>query len=368
MADAPAAPPPPLSPGDTVAMLGGGQLGRMLLMAAARLGLRTVVLDPDPHAPAAQVANRHIARSFDDEGALDELSRIADRITLEFENVPLAALERLEAAARLGGAPLLPSSRSLRVAGDRVEEKRAMEALGLAVAPYRAVDDASDLRRARAALGAVILKTRRMGYDGKGQRPIPLDASADDAERLRAELGGRDLVAERRVALDAELSVVAVRGPDGALIAFDAARNVHENGILRHSTVPAGLGEALEGEARAAALAIAAALDHVGALGVEFFVSGGHLLVNEIAPRVHNSGHWTEAVCAVDQFEAHMRAVSGLPLGDGSRRAAAAMRNLLGEEAGDLAALCADPAVRVHLYGKREARPGRKMGHATRIG
>ena len=354
-----------LRPGDRIAILGGGQLGRMLAMAGARLGLRTIVLDPDPQAPAAQVANKHIAAPFDDASALDDLSARAARITLEFENVPVSALERLEALARQGGAPLLPGSRSVRVAADRLEEKRTIRDLGLSVAPHRAVDGADDLRDAR-SLGDLILKTRRLGYDGKGQRTIPAAMSDGDAEEARLALGGTDLIAEQRMALDAELSVIAVRGADGRAIAFDPARNVHESGILRRSTVPADLG-ALEGKAREAAFRIAQALGHVGALGVEFFVSDNALMVNEIAPRVHNSGHWTEAVCAIDQFEAHMRAVAGLPLGDGSRHADARMENLLGHEADDLAALAADPDARLHLYGKREAREGRKMGHITRI-
>ena len=355
-----------LSPGSTVAILGGGQLGRMLAMAAARLALRTIVLDPDPAAPAAQVANTHLALPFDDADALDGLSRHADRITLEFENVPVSALEQLEQRAKEGGAPLLPGSRSLRVAADRLEEKRLIAALGFAVAPHEAVDGANDLVRARDALGDVILKTRRLGYDGKGQQSLSAGQRPDEAEHARISLGGTDLIAEARLPLDAELSVIAVRGMDGTAIAFDAARNVHENGILRRSTVPAGLGP-LEGDAREAALAIAASLDHVGALGVEFFVSNGSLVVNEIAPRVHNSGHWTEAVCPIDQFEAHMRAVAGLPLGDARRTADADMRNLLGSEGNDLASLAREPGARLHLYGKREAREGRKMGHITRV-
>ena len=355
----------PLLPGDRIAILGGGQLGRMLAISAARLGLRVTVLDPDPAAPAAQVAD-HIAAPFDDADALARLSREARRITLEFENVPLPALEQLEALACEGGAPLLPSSRSLRIAADRFEEKRTIADLGLSVAPHRAVDTASDLVAARAELDDVILKTRRLGYDGKGQRTLAARMSPDEAEAARVELGGTDLIAEARLTLDAEVSVIAVRGVNGDAITFDPARNVHENGILRASSVPARLGS-LEDQAREAALSIVHALKHVGAMGVEFFVSNGRLVVNEIAPRVHNSGHWTEAVCPVDQFEAHMRAVAGLPLGTGKRFADAEMTNLLGFEANDLAALARDPGTRIYLYGKREAREGRKMGHTTRV-
>lgn len=346
--------------GSTVGILGGGQLGRMLCMAAARLGYRTLVVDPNPKAPAAQVASRHVVTRYEDVAAIDALAA-CDVVTYEFENVPVAAVEAIAERTRVA-----PSALSLRTGQDRRLEKGAVETLGLAVAPWWRVDGPEDLAAARADLGDLILKTARGGYDGKGQRTVRADASDDEATEALAALGGVDLVAERRVPLDAEMSVVVVRGRDGTAITFDAARNEHADGILRRSTVPAALG-ALEDEACAAARRIAESLDHVGALGVEFFVSDGRLLVNEIAPRVHNSGHWTEAACAVDQFEAHIRAVVGLPLGDGSRHSNAAMENLLGDEVERAAALAADPAVRVHLYGKADARPGRKMGHWTRI-
>ena len=348
----------PQPAGSSLGILGGGQLGRMVCMAAARLGYRTVVVDPDPKAPAAQVAGRHVANAYDDASALDALAA-CDVVTFEFENVPASALQRLSDRARIA-----PAVRSLRTTQDRRPEKNAVEALGLSVASWRAVNNAHGLRAAREALGDVILKTARGGYDGKGQRTIASDASDEEALAALHALGG-DLVAERRVPLDAELSVIVVRGWNGDAIAFDPARNVHENGILRRSTVPAGLGP-LEDEARSAALRIAEGLGHVGALGVEFFVSDGDLLVNEIAPRVHNSGHWTEAACAIDQFEAHVRAVMGLPLGDGARHSDAVMENLLGTEIERLPELAADPRVRVHHYGKADARPGRKMGHWTR--
>ena len=345
-----------LPPGGTIGILGGGQLGRMLAMAAARLGYRTIVLDPDPLAPAAQVSTEHIVAAYDDPAALDALAA-ADVVTYEFENVPAAA------AARIAGkAPLHPSVAALAAAQDRIAEKRMIEGAGLAVAPHATVDDAPSLEAARAALGTIVLKTRRLGYDGKGQRVL---REGDDGAAALAALGGRDLVAEKRVPLDAELSVIAVRGADGETITFDPARNEHRDGILHRSTVPSGLSPGIEAAAREAALRIADALDYRGALGVEFFVSDGALLVNEIAPRVHNSGHWTEAACAIDQFEAHIRAVAGLPLGDGSRHSDCVMENLLGDAVRD--APWNEPNVRVHLYGKREARPGRKMGHWTRI-
>ena len=343
----------PLPPGATLGILGGGQLGRMLAMSAARLGFQTLVVDPDPHAPAAQVANRHLALAFDADEALGALAT-CEAVTTEFENVPASVLEVLAARTRVA-----PSAAALAVAQDRLREKRTIEGLGLAVAPYRAVDGADDLTAAREALGDIVLKTRRMGYDGKGQSV--LRAGEDGTNALRA-LGGKDLIAERLVPLDAEISVIVVRDRDGTLVCFDPARNVHEGGILRSSVVPSGLGDALESEGRAAARTLAEGLGYVGAMGVEFFVSAGGLLVNEIAPRVHNSGHWTEAVCPIDQFEAQVRAVMGLPLGDGRRIADAEMGNLLGDERPPEGA-----DVRVHLYGKREARAGRKMGHWTRV-
>ena len=351
----------PLPPGSTIAMLGGGQLGRMMCMAAARLGYRTVVLDPDPAAPASQVANRHIVAPYDDAAALDALSA-CEAVTYEFENVPAAVAEALGGRTRLA-----PPASALAVSQDRLEEKRAIGAVGLPVAPHFAVDGASDLAEARTLLGAVVLKTRRLGYDGKGQAVLPAEMGGEEAEAARMSLGGSDLIAEARLTLRAECSVIVVRSADGATIAYDPARNVHENGILRRSTVPSGLGTEIEDEARRIAVRIAEGLDYVGAMGVELFVTAEGLVVNEIAPRVHNSGHWTEAACTIDQFEAHIRAVAELPLGDGSRHSDAEMGNLLGEEANDLAALLAEPDVRVHLYGKGEARAGRKMGHWTRI-
>ena len=352
----------PLSPGSTIGILGGGQLARMLALAAFRLDYKVAILEPQGDAPAAQIASVHYAAEYDDERNLEFLAG-AHVVTTEFENVPAASARFLSEHARVA-----PNADVLAVAQDRLSEKRAIEKLGLRVAPHRAVDDAVDLSAARDALGSIVLKTRRLGYDGKGQRVIRDDDPAEDAEEARLALGGTDLIAEALLPLEAELSVIAVRGWDSHAITFDPARNEHEDGILRRSTVPSGLGHDLESEARSAGLRIVEAFDYVGAMGIEFFVVGGELIVNEIAPRVHNSGHWTEAACVIDQFEAHIRAVAGLPLGDGSRHSDAVMENLIGEEVARAATLAADPAVRVHLYGKREVRPGRKMGHATRIG
>ena len=351
----------PLPPGSTIGILGGGQLGRMLAMAALRLGYLVAVLDPDHHCPAGACAHVVYGSSYDDERNLRHLSG-AHVVTFEFENVPAASVELLASRTRVA-----PTARALAVAQDRWEEKATIRGLGPAVAPHLAVDSAEDLVRARRELGTIVLKTRRFGYDGYGQRVIAASMDAADAEAMRAELGGTGLVAEKMLPLDAELSVIVVRGRDGRSITFDPARNEHEGGILRRSTVPSGLDDALESEARDAAIRIAEALDYVGAMGVEFFVSDGVLIVNEIAPRVHNSGHWTEAACAIDQFEAHIRAIVGLPLGDGSRHSDAVMENLLGRDIERVPALAADPNARIHLYGKHDVREGRKMGHVTWI-
>ena len=354
----------PLPPGATIGIIGGGQLGRMLAIAAARLGYRTVVLEPQAGCPAAQVASRQIVAAYDDAAALAELMRASDVVTYEFENVPVAAAERLAA-----GVPVLPPPAALEAAQDRLTEKDFLTGLGLETAPYRAVGDRDGLSAALAAFGgAGILKTRRLGYDGKGQARIAPDRPGS-AEAAWAELGGKPLILEGIVDFSAEISIVAARDANGRKAAYDPAGNLHRDGILRRSTVPAGVSGEIAGAARAAASAILDALGYVGVIGVEFFVArDGRLLVNEIAPRVHNSGHWTEAACAVSQFEQHIRAVCGLPLGDTARHSDCVMENLIGDEVFRAAGLMAEPGLVLHLYGKAEARPGRKMGHFTRLG
>lgn len=354
----------PLPPGAVIGILGGGQLGRMLAMAAARLGLRARVLDPGADPPAAQVAP-HVRARFDDEPALRAFAAGVDAITYEFENIPLPALALLE-----GLRPLRPSSRSLETSRDRFEEKRFLEALGLAVAPFAPVDGLPDLTMALARLGApAILKTRRLGYDGKGQTRL---ASPDDVPAAWAALGGAASILEAVVPFTREVSVIAARGPGGEVAAYDPGENLHEGGILRRTRVPARLSPGLRSDAVLIAARILSALDHVGVLGVELFVVPGDgqsevLVVNEIAPRVHNSGHWTQAGCAVDQFEQHVRAVAGWPLGDGARHADVEMINLIGDPGPELERHLRAPLTSVHLYGKAEARPGRKMGHVNRI-
>ncbi len=350
----------PLPLGGTIGILGGGQLGRMLALAAARLGLRTHIYCPDPASPAFDVTPHRTVAAYEDTAALAAFAATVDVVTYEFENVPAATAERL---AEL--KPLRPGANALAVAQDRLAEKGFIGNLGIPVAPYRAIHDAADLAPALAALGTpAILKTTRLGYDGKGQRKL---ASLAEAERAAAELHPHPLVLEAFVPFVAEISVVLARGRNGATAAFDPAENVHRDGILFTSTVPAAVPPETAAAAQAHAASIAAALDYVGVLGVEFFVlADGSLLVNEMAPRVHNSGHWTEAVCVTDQFEQHIRAVAGWPLGDPTRLAGVVMENLVGDEIAAIPAALG-PGIRPHAYGKAESRPGRKMGHINRI-
>ncbi|MDX0361712.1 5-(carboxyamino)imidazole ribonucleotide synthase [Sinorhizobium meliloti] len=346
----------------TIGIIGGGQLGRMLAMAAARLNFRTVVLEPQPDCPAAQVANDQIVAAYDDPRALDELARVADLITYEFENVPVSAAEQL-ARSR----PVFPPPKALEVAQDRLAEKRFINGCGIATAGFQPVDSQADLEAALAEFGgAGVLKTRRLGYDGKGQRVFRSDT--DDPAGAYVALGQVPLILESFVPFDREISVIAARAADGTTACFDPAENVHRNGILHTSTVPASVGPSATEAARKAATAILDALGYVGVIGVEFFVlADGGVVANEIAPRVHNSGHWTEAACVVSQFEQHIRAIAGLPLGDPSRHSDCVMQNLVGDDIARVPDLLAERNVFLHLYGKAEARPGRKMGHFTRL-
>ncbi|MBT9369316.1 5-(carboxyamino)imidazole ribonucleotide synthase [Rhizobium sp. CSW-27] len=346
----------------TIGIIGGGQLGRMLAMAAARLNFRTIILEPQADCPAAQVANRQIVAAYDDPQALDELAAACDVITYEFENVPVAAAAHL-ALSR----PVYPPPKALDVAQDRLTEKRFLNDCGIETARFHAVDSQQALERALADFGGRgVLKTRRLGYDGKGQRVFR--AHEDDPAGAFAAMGGVPLILESFVAFEREVSVIAARGTDGTVKAFDVAENVHRNGILHTSTLPARIGAATAGAAFGAAERLLAALDYVGVIGMEFFVmADGALIANEIAPRVHNSGHWTEAACVISQFEQHIRAVAGLPLGNPRRHSDCVMTNLIGDDMAELPQWLATPDVLVHLYGKTEARAGRKMGHVTRL-
>jgi len=350
----------PLAPGATIGILGGGQLGRMLSVAAARLGYKTCIFEPAGDCPASHVANYHFKAAYEDEDALRAFAAAADVITFEFENIPAAALDLLG-----GLAPVRPGRRALKVSQDRLVEKAALADMGLATAPFAAVDDAEDLAEALAEIGTPgILKTRRFGYDGKGQARVD---GPGDAQTALDAMDGAPAIYEGFVAFSREVSMIAARGLSGEVACFDPGENLHEGGILRRTTVPARLSAAQRADAALLAGRILNALDYVGVMGVELFVTEGALIVNEIAPRVHNSGHWTQAGCAVDQFEQHIRAVAGLPLGDGGRHADVEMENLIGDDIDRLPELLREPRASLHLYGKAEARAGRKMGHVNRV-
>ena len=349
-----------LAPGSTIGILGGGQLGRMMALAAARIGYRCHILDPHERPCAAEVSAQFTRAGFEDVEALRRFGDACDVVTYEFENLAVEPL-------RLLGDKLRPGVRSLAIAQDRAEEKSFIESTGARVAPWRAIASLDDLREAVGALGLpLVLKTRRYGYDGKGQAWI---RSADDVEAAWDMIGRQPAVAESKVDFDAEFSVVGARTADGEFRPFPLARNHHEGGILKTSTVPAGPGvESLSAEAVACARAIADALDHVGVLTVEYFACAEGPMVNEIAPRVHNSGHWTIEGAHTSQFEQHLRAILGLPLGDPSLvSAGATMENLIGPDVERWADFVGEPGADLHLFNKGEARPGRKMGHVTRL-
>ncbi len=348
-----------LPQGSTIGILGGGQLGRMLSAAASRLGYRTHVFEPGA-APAADVAAEWTQAPYDDLGALRAFAQSCDVITYEFENIPADALDVLSEST-----PLYPNRQALNVSQDRLTEKQFLTDLGLATAPFAAIDSADDLVEALTATGVpAILKTRRFGYDGKGQARL---SSIDEVAAAYATLEGAPAIAEGFVPFTKEISVIAARGRDGSVAAFDPGENVHTDGILSTTTVPASIPAPVRTDAVLIASRILNALDYTGVLGVELFVTPTGLIVNEIAPRVHNSGHWTQAGCAVDQFEQHIRAITGWPLGDGTRHADVVMENLIGDEIERAPKLAGERGVQVHLYGKTETRPGRKMGHVNRV-
>lgn len=347
----------PLPTGSTIGILGGGQLGRMLAMAAANLGYKAHIFEPGA-APAADVASAWTQAGYDDLDALRTFAEACDIITFEFENIPAAALDVIAATT-----PHFPDRRALETSQDRLIEKAFLRDLGLKTAPYAPVS--GDIHDVLVTTGTpAILKTRRFGYDGKGQARV-LDLS--EAEAALESLQGAPAIAEGFVEFSMEISVIAARGQDGSVAAFDPGVNVHDDGILDTTTVPAQIPSALKTDAVLLASQILNALDYVGVLGVELFVTPQGLIVNEIAPRVHNSGHWTQAGCAVDQFEQHIRAVAGWPLGDASRHANVTMENLIGDDVARATSLAAEPGVQIHLYGKTETRPGRKMGHINRV-
>jgi 5-(carboxyamino)imidazole ribonucleotide synthase len=352
----------PLAPGSTIGVLGGGQLGRMLALAAARLGFQTVVLTPDAHACASQVAARTLVADYDDPQALEALAELADVITFEFENVPAAAIEGL---ARLG-AETAPCALALAVAQDRVEEKTFLAACGVPTVAFAPVNSAAKLRAALNTIGVpALLKTRREGYDGKGQTWVESHADIGGAFQ---RIGAAPAILEAPADFTRELSVIAARARNGDVVAYPLGENHHERGVLRRTSAPADVSRSVRAQAETIAARILGRLDYVGVIGIELFeVKGGRLLVNEFAPRVHNTGHWTLDGCEVDQFEQHVRAIAGWPLGPTRPLAHVEMENLLGEEALAWTALAREDAARVWIYGKGEPREGRKMGHVNRL-
>ncbi|MEL6518825.1 MAG: 5-(carboxyamino)imidazole ribonucleotide synthase [Pseudomonadota bacterium] len=350
----------PLPTGSTIGILGGGQLGRMLSVAASRLGFRSHIFEPGANPPAGDVAHLVTTAEYEDNDALFAFASTVDVITYEFENIPTLTLDALE-----DHAPIRPGREALRVSQDRLVEKDYLGKLGLRTAPYADVPDAAALAVALARIGApAILKTRRFGYDGKGQVRITDPGQSD---RALADMGDAPAILEGFVDFSHEVSVIAARGLDGAVACFDPGENVHRSGILHTTTVPARLSASQRTDAILIAANILNALDYVGVMGVELFVTPQGLVVNEIAPRVHNSGHWTQNGCTVDQFEQHIRAIAGWPLGDGKRHADVVMENLIGDDMARVPDLARDPATALHLYGKAEARKGRKMGHVNRV-
>ncbi len=354
-----------LSPGATIGILGAGQLGRMLAIAALKMGLRTHIFAPEGEAPAHDAAAARTIAAFDDEEELARLAEAVDIVTFELENVPTATVEFLA-----GRVPVRPGVRALALTQDRLTEKTFLRDIGLKTAPFVGVEDAGALARAVAELGRpAVLKTRRFGYDGKGQSLIREGSNVGAVHRA---LGSAPMILEGFIAFEREVSVVAARSMEGAIAAYDLCENEHERHILARTRAPARVAPETELEAKEIATRVLEALEYVGVLAVELFVTRDRqgregLVVNEIAPRVHNSAHWTLDGAQTSQFEQHVRAIAGWPLGAPTRRGRAEMHNLIGEDAEDWRDILAQPDLCLHLYGKLEIRPDRKMGHVTRV-
>lgn len=350
----------PLAPGSTIGILGGGQLGRMLSVAASRLGYRCHIFEPGANPPAGDVAHTVTTAGYDDAMALESFAKSVDVVTYEFENIPTSALDLIEALV-----PIRPGREALRVSQDRLTEKTWLSDLGLKTAPFADITDAQSLEKAMETIGApAILKTRRFGYDGKGQARI---TTPDDAGNALASLQGAPAILEGFVDFSGEISAIAARGLDGSVSVYDPGLNTHSDGILRTTLVPSGLPQSVLTDAALIAGRILNALDYHGVLGVEFFVTRNGLIVNEIAPRVHNSGHWTQNGCTICQFEQHIRAITGWPLGNGQRHSDVRMENLIGDDLDRVPQLAQTTNAALHLYGKTETKPGRKMGHVNHI-
>ena len=352
----------PLPPGSTIGILGAGQLARMLALAAARLGFNVAVLDPDANACATRVATQTITADYDDLDALKRLAEVSQVVTFEFENVPAAAVEQL---TKLGCA-VAPNPGALAVSQDRVAEKAFLNAHGVATTAFAEIATVEDIEQALKRFGpAALLKTRREGYDGKGQTWVE---GQGDAGKAFARIGSKPAILEAPVPFVRELSVIAARGRDGEVTCYPPGENHHEAGVLRRTSAPARASAKTIDQAETIAARILTSLDYVGVAGVELFeLSNGTLLVNEIAPRVHNSGHWTLDGCEVDQFEQHIRAITGWPLGPAHALMHVEMTNLLGPEVLDWKKLAAEQEARVWIYDKGDPRPGRKMGHVNRL-
>jgi 5-(carboxyamino)imidazole ribonucleotide synthase len=353
-----------LSPGQTIGILGGGQLGRMLALAAARLGLSCHIFAPEADSPAFAVSAAATVAEYRDEAALARFAASVDVITYEFENVPVETVRFLEALK-----PVRPGSKALEVAQARLAEKRLARALGAKTADFAEITSFDDLCDQARRIGLpAVLKTNRFGYDGKGQAKL---LTPEDIAPAFAALGGQQGILERFVTFDREVSVVAARAENGTFAAFDVTENEHRHHILHRSVVPARISDKAATEAISIARRIGEALDYVGTFAVEFFLidgeGGGEVIVNEIAPRVHNSGHWTMDGAVTCQFEQHIRAVAGWPLGDPARLGAVEMINLVGQDAAGWREILKDGRAHLHLYGKAEVREGRKMGHVNRI-
>ncbi|PIW31503.1 MAG: 5-(carboxyamino)imidazole ribonucleotide synthase [Rhodobacterales bacterium CG15_BIG_FIL_POST_REV_8_21_14_020_59_13] len=350
----------PLAPGSVIGILGGGQLGRMLALAGARLGFDIHIFDTAAKGPAARVAARSWAAPWEDDGAVQTFAARCDVLTFEFENIPASALAAAESAA-----PVRPGRKSLEFTQDRLIEKRFIREAGCSTVDFAEVNSVAGLESAVARLGRPsILKTRRFGYDGKGQAVIREDT---DLAVAWASIDEQPAILEAFAPFRRELSIVAARAMDGQMAVYPLAENTHSDGILRVSTAPARVSPETEVRAVEIAHAIGTGLDHTGVFAVELFDVEGELIVNEIAPRVHNTGHWTLDACACSQFEQHMRAVAGWPLGSPQPHSACVMTNLIGEDISPWADIVADETACLHLYGKRDARPGRKMGHINRL-
>ena len=352
-----------LQVGDKIGIVGGGQLGRMLAIAAGRLGFKTIILDPQTNAPAFEFCDQHIVAAYDDPSALEELAKLAKVITYEFENVPVEAFDNLSDSVEVH-----PNTKALATSQDRVTEKTFFNNLGIKTAPWFDITSSEALDGAiNKAGGKGILKTRRFGYDGKGQCRVDISKpeTVDEAKKLSQET---PCILEGFIDFKNEISIIAARNKNGNIETFDIAENVHRDGILHTSTVPANASDDNIQQAVSIANKTLNELDYIGVMGIEFFItSDDKILVNEFAPRVHNSGHWTEAACTISQFEQHIRAVAGIPLGNTTRHSDCVMENLIGNDMDKVSNILSQPHTMLHLYGKAETREGRKMGHFTKI-